>query len=158
MALLICVSRNNEPIAFVFEAPWADTNPEAICHLSAGDYLGLILQPSVKEDGTPFRSQGEVYRVEGAAFDSAAQQRPNGGAAVAGLDPRFFRVCFACFEEMRDHSPQQSALCGHGEFDCPSRHTSDGAVNVNDDEDEDADDHVVDSEEEGEEVGEDGDE
>merc|ERR1712166_340797 len=89
---------------------------------------------------------GEVYRVEGVAFDSAPQQRPNGGAPASGLDPRFFRVCSVCFEEMRDHSPQQLALCGHGEFECPSRNTTDGEGNANDNGGEDDNDHVADSE------------
>merc|ERR1712086_446753 len=59
-------------IEFVFKSPWLDKQQEVVmCQLSENDYLALN-EPVEKEDGTFDYPDGEVYRVEGAAFDSKA--------------------------------------------------------------------------------------
>ena len=85
------------PIEFTFFSPahWVDEygNP---CKetVSIGDYLSLILKPVVKSDGTESTQQGELYQVEGAAFDNTNR-----------FLNRFEKVCAKCKKTELGFSP-----------------------------------------------------
>ena len=73
-------------IEFVFKSPWRDKQQNVVmCQLSENDYLALN-EPLEKEDGTFEYPDGEVYRVEGAAFESNANEQE--GAVV-----RYYQIC-----------------------------------------------------------------
>lgn len=75
-------------VEFKFFSPWKDDNGNSCQEaVSRGDYLSLITKPALKADGTPHMLEGEVYRIEGTAFeDDQGRQVLN----------RFTQICATC--------------------------------------------------------------
>ena len=98
---VFCQATTN-PIKFKFVSPthWVDKNGDPCKEaVSCGDYLSLILEPVVKSDGTESIEQGELYRIEGAAFDNENR-----------FANRFNKVCAQCLKK----TGRTGCKCGGG--------------------------------------------
>ena len=86
-----------EKIALVFQSPWVDECHEVVeCEVSLGDYLALNLDPVKKEDGSLLYEDGELYRIEGAAFalkEKANRHNKKAGSNTQFHVTRYYKVC-----------------------------------------------------------------